>query len=108
MRRFQCRITSPDVVTWTIRPVGLAGRSDYVIATGVARLDLDVGALPWAPHPYRAELELAVRAGGNQQITTWPLVVLPHGDEYFLPSATAAQDDSAGVGNNAPGNRNTE
>jgi hypothetical protein len=84
-RRFQCRITNSDEVTWTVRPVGLPGRNDYAIAQGVARVDLLSDHLPWAPHPYRLDLELRVRAGGNQQITTWPLVVLPHGDDLFLP-----------------------
>jgi len=93
-RRFQCRITDPDQVTWTIRPDGLTGRSDYVVARGVARIDLDSAALPWAPHPYTVDLELAVRAGGNQQITTWPIVVLPYGDDFFLPLSATEPIDS--------------
>jgi len=101
-RRFQCRITRPDQVTWTVRPVGLASRNSYVIAKGVARLDLRVNALPWAPFPYQAELELQVRAGGNQQITTWPLVVLPHGDDFFLPLG-AADGASSDQGDNRSG-----
>jgi len=93
-RRFQCRITDPDQVTWTIRPDGLTGRSDYIVARGVARIDLDSAALPWAPHPYTVDLELAVRAGGNQQITTWPIVVLPYGDDFFLPLSATEPIDS--------------
>ena len=101
-RRFQCRITRPDRVTWTVRPVGLAGRNSYVIGDGVARLDLRIDSLPWAPFPYQAELELQVRAGGNQQITTWPLVVLPHGDDFFLPLGTA-DGASSDPNNNSSG-----
>ncbi len=86
LRNFRCRITAPDRVTWTLRPVGLNGRQDYIIAEGVEAVTLHSDGLPLAPQPYRAELELAVRAGGNQQITTWPLVVLPYGDDFFLPA----------------------
>jgi len=97
-RRFQCRITGSDEVTWTVRPVGLPGRNPYVIAQGVTRVDLLSDQLPWVPHPYKLDLELQVRAGGNQQITTWPLVVLPHGDDLFLPIGTGLQGAEDGGG----------
>jgi len=86
-RRFQCRITGTTDVTWTVKPVAEGSLSSnsvspYVIARGVARVDLRSDGLPWVPHPYKVDLELRVNAGGNLQITTWPLVVLPHGADY--------------------------
>jgi|GEM_PF-1698059 len=107
-RRFHCRITEPDLVTWTIRPVGLAERSDYILASGVSRIDLQSDALPWAPHPYKADLELAVRAGGNQQITSWPLIVLPHGDEFFLPLSAPLESATPNETPDASGPRSGE
>jgi len=94
-RRFQCRITGTTDVTWTVKPVAAEAPlsssspfvSPYVIARGVSRVDLRSDGLPWVPHPYKVDLELRVSAGGNLQITTWPLVVLPHGDDY-LPGSS--------------------
>ena len=97
-REVRCRIRGADMVEW--RVVGVEDTPqedlDLVVATGVERVVLHRGSLPWSPQPYAVELALRVeRENGGGADESWPLLIIPDGDELVVvPLET---DDAAEV-----------
>jgi hypothetical protein len=84
LREVRCRIRGADRIEWRI--VGLEDTEledvDLVVATGVERVVLNRDSLPWSPSPYHVELSLrAEREDGGGADETWPIHVVPHGDD---------------------------
>ncbi len=93
-REVRCRIRGAHTVEW--RVVGLDDTPledmDLLVATGVERVVLHRSSLPWSPRPYAVELALrAERENGGGADESWPLLVVPDGDELVLIPA----DDEA-------------
>ncbi|HCP46120.1 MAG TPA: hypothetical protein DIU15_08770 [Deltaproteobacteria bacterium] len=96
-REFNCRIRLADSVTWMFSVTEGPDANPITLATGVERLFLHRSSLPWSPQPYEGNLELRVQAGGVLQVTTWPLIVLPHSEELFIAPDFDEPIDSNGV-----------
>ena len=78
---FSCRVRGADSVVWHVRIPGEPRVRDYIIATGVERLDVYPDDLPWSPRTYRAELEIAVGQGTTNRSSRWQLIVTSHADD---------------------------
>jgi hypothetical protein len=85
---FSCRVRGEDSVLWTVRIPGEPSVRDYIVATGVEELAVHADDLPWAPRPYRAELEIAVRQGTTTRTSHWQLVVMSHADDVARVEAS--------------------
>lgn len=96
-REFSCRIRLADSVTWTFSVTDGPDANPITLATGVEHLFLHREVLPWSPRPYEGTLELRVQAGGILQVTTWPLVVLPHAEELFIAPEFDEPEQDSGV-----------
>lgn len=88
---FTCRVRNDqddvfraaDSVLWEVLLPATSGLKDYVVATGVERIELYPDDLPWSPRPYRAELKISVGRGTTTQTSRWLLIVPSHGDDLL-------------------------
>ena len=96
-REVRCRIRGAHTVEWRILGIDDTPTEDLelVVATGVERIRLHRGSLPWSPVPYELELALRVeRENGGGADESWPLLVVPDGDELVVVPLEV--DDEAG------------
>ena len=86
-REVRCRIRGAHTVTWRLLGIDDTPMEDLdlLLATGVERVVLHRSSLPWSPRPYTVELYLrAERENGGGMDESWPLLVVPDGDELVV------------------------